>query len=174
MFSVHILIYYTLVLCCDRTSLLYITCSLPGYHCDTCGITVHPEKVSSETCYNNSMWCNNIRVYRAVASYVMTVNQLYISLLILDYLRYLPHLCGNKVVGCTMNSETRAAWNLSFYYVNYYSAIAQLSRWVNPMNIVQRSWVRHRLPFSCHWAQYFFAPRKCFVTCFHDVIATAL
>ena len=34
-------------------------------------------------------------------------------------------------------------------------AIAQLSR-VNPMNIAQRSWVRHRLPFSCHWAQYFF------------------
>jgi len=27
-------------------------------------------------------------------------------------------------------------------------AIAQLSRWVNPMNIAQRSWVRHRLPFS--------------------------
>jgi len=35
-------------------------------------------------------------------------------------------------------------------------AIAQLSRWVNPTNIAQRSWVRHRLPFSCHWAQYFF------------------
>jgi len=48
-------------------------------------------------------------------------------------------------------------------------AIAQLSRWVNPMNIAQRSWVRHRLPFSCHWAQYFFATRKCFVTCFRDV-----
>jgi len=41
-------------------------------------------------------------------------------------------------------------------------AIAQLSRWVNPMNIAQRSWVRHRHPFSCHWAQYFFATRKCF------------
>jgi len=104
-FSVHVLIYYTLVLCCDRTSLSYIACSLPGYHCDTCGITVHPEKVSSETCYNNSMWCNNIRVYRAVASYVTTVNQLYISLLILDYLRYLPRLCGKRVVSCTMNSE---------------------------------------------------------------------
>ena len=59
----------------------------------------------------------------------MTVNQLYISLLILDYLRYLPHLCGNKVVGCTMNSETRAAWNLSFYYVNYrYSAVIALGK----------------------------------------------
>jgi len=34
-------------------------------------------------------------------------------------------------------------------------AIAQLSRWVNPTTIAQRSWVRHRLPFSCHWAQYF-------------------
>jgi len=49
------------------------------------------------------------------------------------------------------------------------SAIAQLSRWVNPMNIAQRLWVRHRLPFSCHWAQYFFATQKCFVTCFRDV-----
>jgi len=60
-----------------------------------------------------------------------------------------------------VNSETRAAWNLSFYYVNY--------RWVNPMNTVQRLWVRHRLPFSCHWAQYFYAIQKCFVTCFCDV-----
>ena len=34
--------------------------------------------------------------YRAVASYVTTVNQLYISLLILGYIRYLPHLCGKK------------------------------------------------------------------------------
>jgi len=42
-------------------------------------------------------------------------------------------------------------------------AIAQLSRWVNPMNIAQRSWVRHWLPFSCHWAQYFFATWNCFV-----------
>ena len=41
---------------------------------------------------------------RAVASYVTTVNQLYISLLILGYLRYLPRLCGKRVVGCTMNS----------------------------------------------------------------------
>ena len=32
-------------------------------------------------------------VYRAVASYVMTINQLYISLLILGYLL---HLCGKK------------------------------------------------------------------------------
>jgi len=35
-------------------------------------------------------------------------------------------------------------------------AIAQLSRWVNPTNIEQRSWVRHQLLFICHWAQYFF------------------
>ena len=70
-----------------------------------------------------------------------------------------------------MNSETRAAWNLSFYYA---ITTAQLSRWVNPMNIAQRSWVRHQLPFSCHWAQYIFATRKCFVTCLRDVIATAL
>ena len=34
--------------------------------------------------------------------------------------------------------------------------IAQLLCWVNPTNIARRSWVRHRLPFSCHWAQYFF------------------
>ena len=34
--------------------------------------------------------------YRAVASYVTTINQLYISLLILGYLRYLPRLCGKK------------------------------------------------------------------------------
>jgi len=33
--------------------------------------------------------------------------------------------------------------------------IAQLSRWVNPMNIAPRSWVRQWLPFSCNWAQYF-------------------
>ena len=46
-------------------------------------------------------------------------------------------------------------------------AIAQLSRCVNPVNIAQRSWVRHRLPFSCHWAQYL-------VTCFRDVISSAL
>ena len=65
--------------------------------------------------------------YRAVASYVMTVNQLYISLLILGYLRYLPQLCGKRVVGCTVNSEARAAWNLSFYYVNYrYSTVIAL------------------------------------------------
>ena len=67
--------------------------------------------------------------YRAVASYVTTVNQLYISLLILGYLRYLPRLCGKRVVHCTMNSETRAAWNLSFYYVNYrYSAVLALGK----------------------------------------------
>ena len=70
-----------------------------------------------------------IRVYRAVASYVTTVNQLYISVLILDYLRDLPHLCDKRVVGCTMKSETRAAWNLSFYYVNYrYSAVIALGK----------------------------------------------
>jgi len=34
--------------------------------------------------------------YRAVAIYVTTVNRLYISLLILGYLRYLPRLCGKK------------------------------------------------------------------------------
>jgi len=67
--------------------------------------------------------------YRAVASYVTTVNQLYISLLILGYLRYLPHLCGKRVVGCTMNSEARVGWNLSFYYVNYrYSAVIALGK----------------------------------------------
>ena len=27
----------------------YIACSLPGYYCDNCGITVLPDKVSSET-----------------------------------------------------------------------------------------------------------------------------
>ena len=64
-----------------------------------------------------------------IASYVTTVNQLYISLLILGYLRYLPCLCGKRVVGCTMNSEARAAWNLSFYYVNYrYSAVIALGK----------------------------------------------
>ena len=67
--------------------------------------------------------------YRAVARYVTTVNQLYISLLILGYLRYLPRLCGKRVVGCTVNSEARAAWNLSFYYVNYrYSAVIALGK----------------------------------------------
>ena len=64
--------------------------------------------------------------YRAVASYVTTVNQLYISLLILGYLGYLPRLCGKRVVGCTMNSEMRAAWNLSFYY--RYSAVIALGK----------------------------------------------
>ena len=59
----------------------------------------------------------------------MTVNQLYISLLILGYLCYLLRLCGERVVGCTMNSEARAAWNLSFYYVNYsYSTIIALGK----------------------------------------------
>jgi len=68
-------------------------------------------------------------LYRAVASYVTTVNQLYISLLILGYLRYLPRLCGKRVVGCTVNSETGAAWNLSFYYVNYrYNAVIVLCK----------------------------------------------
>jgi len=58
----------------------------------------------------------------------MTVNQLYISLLILGYLCYLPCLCGKRVVGCTVNSEARAAWNLSFY-VNYrYSAVIALGK----------------------------------------------
>ena len=33
---------------------------------------------------------------RAVASYVTTVNQLYISLLIVGYLRYLPRLVWQK------------------------------------------------------------------------------
>ena len=67
--------------------------------------------------------------YRAVASYVTTINQLYISLLILGYLRYLPRLCGKRVVGCTVNSEARAAWNLSFYCVNYrYSAVIALGK----------------------------------------------
>jgi len=68
-------------------------------------------------------------VNRAVASYVTTVNQLCIFLLILGYLRYLPRLCGKRVVGYTMNSEARAAWNLSFYYVNCrYSAVIALGK----------------------------------------------
>jgi len=68
-------------------------------------------------------------VYRAVASYFTTVNQLYMSLLILGYLRYLPRLYGKRVVGCTMNSEARAAWNLSFYYVVYhYRAVIALGK----------------------------------------------
>jgi len=56
----------------------------------------------------------------------MTVNQLYISLLISVIFR----VCVAKgVVGCTMNTETRAAWNLSFYYVNYrYSAVIALGK----------------------------------------------
>jgi len=67
--------------------------------------------------------------YRAVASYVTTINQLYISLLILGYLRYPPRLCGKRVVGRTVNSEKRAGWNLSFYYVNYrYSAVIALGK----------------------------------------------
>jgi len=68
------------------------------------------------------------------------------------------------VVGCTMNSEARAAWNLSFYYVNYhYSTVIALGK-SNPI----------LLPFRYHWAQYFFATWKCFVTCFRDIFATAL
>ena len=51
-------------------------------------------------------------------------------------------------------------------------AIVQLSHWVNSMNIAQRSWVRHQLPFSCHWDfcsaaiedNIFLATWKCFVT----------
>ena len=35
-------------------------------------------------------------LYRAVARYVTAVNQLYISLLILGYLRYLGRLCGKS------------------------------------------------------------------------------
>ena len=59
----------------------------------------------------------------------MTVNQLYISLLILGYLRYLPRLCVKRVVGCTVNSEARAAGNLSFYYVNYrYGTVTALGK----------------------------------------------
>jgi len=53
-------------------------------------------------------------------------------------------------------------------------AIAQLSRCVDPVNIAQRLWVRHQLSTSCHWAQHFFAIRKCLVMCFRDVIASAL
>ena len=69
----------------------------------------------------------------------------------LDYLHYLPCLCGKSVLGCTVDSETR---NLSFIVLTV--AIAQLLCWVNPMNIAQRSGVRHWLLFSCCWAQYFF------------------
>jgi len=79
----------------------------------------------------DSRLCIKIKktVNRAVASYVTTVNQLYISLLILRYLHYLPRLCGKRVVGCTVNSEARAVWNLSFYYVNYrYSAVIALGK----------------------------------------------
>jgi len=66
--------------------------------------------------------------YRAVASYVTTVNQLYISAY--SWLSPLSsRLCGKRVVGCTVNSEARAAWNLSFYDVNYrYSTVIALSR----------------------------------------------
>ena len=82
--------------------------------------------------HTGSIGCTGLMTYlnyRAVASYVTTVNQLYITLLILGYLRYLPRLCGKRVVGCTMNSEARAAWNLSFYYVNYrYSAVVTLGK----------------------------------------------
>jgi len=45
------------------------------------------------------IWCHmrpGNSFYRAVASYVTTVNQLYFSLLILGYLHYLQHLCGKK------------------------------------------------------------------------------
>ena len=70
-----------------------------------------------------------LHAYRAVASYLTTVNQLYISLLILGYLCYLLRLCGKRVVGCTMNSETRAAWKLTFYYDNYrYSVVIALGK----------------------------------------------
>ena len=47
--------------------------------------------------YKNLSMENNKSVpHRVVARYVTTVNQLYISLLILGYIRYLPHLCGKK------------------------------------------------------------------------------
>ena len=47
--------------------------------------------------YKNLSIENNKSVpYRAVASYVTTIDQLYISLVILGYLCYLPHLCGKK------------------------------------------------------------------------------
>ena len=39
---------YVLCACINLYSPSYITCSLPGYYCDNCGITVHPDKVSSE------------------------------------------------------------------------------------------------------------------------------
>ena len=63
------------------------------------------------------------------SSYVTTVNQLYISLLILGYLRYLPRLCGKKSGRLYNELRMRAAWNLSFYYVNYcYSAVIALGK----------------------------------------------
>jgi len=39
-------------------------------------------------------------------------------------------------------------------------AIVQLLHCVNPVNSAQTSWVRHRLTFSCHWAQYFLPYRS--------------
>ena len=68
--------------------------------------------------------------YRAVASYVTTVNQLYISLLILGYLRYLLRLCGKKSgrLYNAMNSETRAAWNYRYIAIYRYSAVIVLGK----------------------------------------------
>ena len=43
-------------------------------------------------------------------------------------------------------------------------AVVQLLHCVNPVNITQRSWVRQRLPFICHWALHLFVVRKCLVT----------
>jgi len=64
-----------------------------------------------------------------LATDVTTVNQLYISPLFLGYLRCLPCLYGKRLIGCTVNSETREAWSLSFYYVNcHYSTVIALCR----------------------------------------------
>ena len=46
------------------------------------------------------------------------------------------------------------------FIVLLYSAIAQLSHWINPMDIAQRLWVKHQLTFSWHWAQYFLPHRS--------------
>ena len=70
-----------------------------------------------------------LRVNRAVASYVTTVNQLYISLLILGYLCYLPRLCGKRVVSLYNELRNESSLELKFYYVNYcYSAVIALGK----------------------------------------------
>ena len=91
---------------------------------------------------------------------------------------YVPRTLTSQAVWvakeCSVVQWTQKWEQLGTYAFIMLTITIVLLRWTNSMNIAQKSWVGHHLPFSCHWTEYLCATQKCFVMCFRDVTATAL